>query len=212
MVLPPNPPPISAGMTLIRSVLQAERRGGLGPHREVALRGGPDRGFAVLAAVGDAGVGLDVALVHGNGPELPFDDYVCCLEAGFDVAAAEFVDRGEVRWFGVAREQGAVGGVGDRGANGCGFVDGEDRGQRLVLHFDCSGGGRGLGGGDRGDRGDDVAVVERFASRHEVHCHVEFGVGGVEFGEVVAGDDGFHSRHRFGSAGVDRDDPGVGVR
>ena len=155
---------------------------------------------------------LDVALMDCHSPEFAFDDDVGCLETGFHIAAAEFVDRCQIRRFSVAREERAVGGVGDRSALGDGLVDGEDRWQRFVVDFYCGGSGGGLGCCDRGHCGDDMAVVQRFVARHQVDRGVEFGVRGVEIGKIGAGHDCFHSRHRFGLAGVDLPDPGVSVR
>ena len=56
-----------------------------------------------------------------------------------------------------------------------------------------------------------MAVVQDLVACHQVHCHVEFGVSGVEISKISTGHYRLHSRHRFGFAGVDRDDPGVRV-
>ena len=48
--------------------------------------------------VGEAGVRLDVALVGGLGAERALDDHVRSLEAFVEIAMAELMPVGDVRW------------------------------------------------------------------------------------------------------------------
>ena len=74
----------------------AEQARAVRAHDPVALGRHPDVGLAVLRHAGDAGVRLDVALVHGLGGELALDDDVGLLEAGRDVAQHELDALGDV--------------------------------------------------------------------------------------------------------------------
>ncbi len=86
MVLPPKPPPISAGMARMSLCGIPVSSAAHGADHELALAGAPDRGLAVGDA-DQAGVRLDIALMHRpRSRKLAFDDHVSFLEARFDVA------------------------------------------------------------------------------------------------------------------------------
>ena len=54
-------------------------------HHEVALAAAPDGGAPILRDADNAGVGLDIALMHGLGFETALDDHLGRGEAGLDV-------------------------------------------------------------------------------------------------------------------------------
>ena len=97
MVLPPKPPPISAGMTrMLRDVHAAAARAQSArtmnwPWVELQIVALPS------ADADQAGMRLDIALVHGLGLEAALDDHVGLLEAGLDVAELE-LDRARRCW------------------------------------------------------------------------------------------------------------------
>ena len=82
MILPPKPPPISLGITLICAGVDARaRRGAASRTTNGPCVRAPDDDLAVLADARDAGVRLDVALVHHRRAELALDDDVGLGEA-----------------------------------------------------------------------------------------------------------------------------------
>ena len=96
VVLPPKPPPISDGGDAQLRHVHAEQRGAGVADHEVALGADPELALAVGADAGEAGMGLDIALVRRLGLEAALDDDVGFLEALLDVAMAELVAVGDV--------------------------------------------------------------------------------------------------------------------
>ena len=60
------------------------------------LGAAPDLAFAVLGVAGDAGVGLDIALVHGLGGEVVLDHHVSLGEGCFYITDLHHADFGDV--------------------------------------------------------------------------------------------------------------------
>ena len=94
--MPPKPPPISIGTTLMRDTGMLQQLRHLGAHREGALRAAPDGHVAVGVPQGRGVVRLDVALVNGGGVELALDDDGRLGEALVDVAELELEVLGDV--------------------------------------------------------------------------------------------------------------------
>ena len=95
--MPPKPPPISAGIDAQVADLHAEDLRGQRAHLEMALAGGPDLGLAIGVAARDAGVRLDIGLMHCRGLELLLDHHVGLREAGLEIAGLEFEPLRDVR-------------------------------------------------------------------------------------------------------------------
>jgi hypothetical protein len=68
----------------------------MGPHHEVSLCGAPELRLAVFANVGEAGVRLDVTLMHRSSLELPLNNDIGSGKAGFDVPVTELDSLGDV--------------------------------------------------------------------------------------------------------------------
>ena len=152
----------------------------------VALGRAPDVGLAVLGNAGDAGMGLDIALVHGLGLERALDDQVGGGEALVDVAERDLDAGGDVRRL-VGRVVHAAGAqmvVQDRRVRRHRRDDVRHVRQHLVVHRDQLEGALGDRGAGRGDRGDGVAVIEHLVVGDDVVGEV------AEVDRHLAGRDG----------------------
>ncbi len=179
----------------------------------MALGGAPHFGLAVLGIAGDAGLGLDIALVHGLGLEVVLDDDVGLLEALLNIA------------HGVFDALGHVGGLVGLGIDALGkdiiaqqrrvrlhrLHDVHDMGQDLVFDLDQLDRLAGNGGGRGGDGGDRMAVIEHLAPRHHVAGLVVIGGPRLHIGEVGGGHHGLDAGKGLGGGGVDGEDAGVGM-
>ena len=180
----------------------------------MTLRGGPDDGLALLIAVDNAGVRLDVALVHGLGRELPLDHDVGFAEALFDVATLVHGARRNIRRLGrpgvdAAREQGVV----NHRRPICHRIgDVQHVGEQLVGHLDCFRRRLGFTTGGRCNSGHRVAAIQHLVARNDRAHQVASGALGGRFGEVGPGDHGLHAGHRRCLSCVNRHDPGVRMR
>ena len=199
------------------------RSGKLGRHvtdHEVALAAAPDRDLSALD-VDDAGVRLDVALMHGLGLEVALDDDVGSGEAGIAVAELVLERAGDVGG-GSRSRLGADAAhvlVQDWGTRLQGLVNVDDPGQHLVVDLDQL---EGVGRDSvryRRHRRDRVTHIERLLARHDVaavEAQVLDAEGGRlvpwELDEVLADHDGLHAGERQGLVGVDGPDAGMGVR
>ena len=76
--------------------IHAEEGGALVAVDEVALGADPEFALAIGADVGDAGMGLDVALMGLLGPERSLHDHLGLPESGVDVAMTELAPLGNV--------------------------------------------------------------------------------------------------------------------
>ena len=117
-----------------------------------------------------AGMRLDISLVHRLGGVATFDDHLGLIEAVLDVALVEVHPLGDVRWLGRFRIH--PGGeqvvVQDRRIVLHRVLDVDDVGQHLVLHVDQLErfvADRLRNGAHRGDR---VPLVQRLVARHAV--------------------------------------------
>ena len=168
---------------------------------EGRLGAAPQFDLALLRTGGDAGLRLDIALVHGLGVEGALDDDVRLGEARLDIAHAKLIALHHIR-----RPVGADLGIAGLGALGA-HVAVQDRrirlhgghgvdhvGQHIVFHLDELQRllGDGLGGG--GDGGDRMALVVDLLLRHDHAGHVAIGRPLLDLGEVGAGDDRLHAR------------------
>ena len=178
-------------------------------------------------------MGLDVALVHRLGAELPLHHQVGGGEAGLDVAQLVEVPVGHVAHLaGIALAQQSAGphvGVVQVGQP---LVDQRrvvahrlqhvgDRLQDFVINLDERQGQFGLVGAVRGHRGDGMALVQGLLRGQAVVAQ-ELGVDHRPFAQVqhpstglrqVGGcHHGMDAGHGFRLAGVDALDAGVGVR
>ena len=182
-------------------------------HLEVALAGGPDFALAVGLVFRDAGVRLDVGLMHGGGLEFLLDDDVSLLEASFDVAHSEFQALGDVGRFGRWRFDAAGDHVLEqqRRVRRHRFINVDDVRKDFIVHLDQRCGIFGDAAADRGDGGDGVALIQGFFARQdvagdvpEIHRHalrpdvVEF-----LFREIGGGHDRLHAWKGLGGGGVD---------
>ena len=187
----------------------------------MALGRAPELRLAVLGDAGDAGVGLDVALVHGLGLVLALEDDVGLAEPGVRVAELELNAFGDVRRL-VGCGVDAVGVhvvVEDGGVLLHGLDHVDDVGQGLVLDRDQVERVAGDGGAGRRHGGHRVAVVEDLVTGHDVERDVAIVdlhlAGRHELGphlaEVRRGDHGLDAGQRLGPTRVDGLDAGVGV-
>ena len=194
----------------------------ISPDHEMALAGAVDHHLTVGIVAAQAGMRLDIGLVHGLGGVAAFHNHVGILEAGVHVALLERHHLGDVGRLGrlrfdAGREQIVVQ---DGGVVGHRVLDVDDVGQHFVLHVDQ----RDRGVGDRlrrgGDGGYRVAFVQRFVPRQAVARQVAevhrtfadecFLIGDV--GKILRRHHGLHTRQLFRLAGVDRQDLRMGVR
>ena len=164
---------------------------------------------------------LDVGLMHRLRGVAALDDHVGFLEAGFGVAFAEGDHLGNVGGFGWLRID--AGGehivVQDRCVGGHRGFHVDDVRQHLIVDMDQreSFVGNRLGG--CGNRGQGMAFVQRLVPRHAVQrqiAEIHRAFADERFfrrdvGEVSRRYDGEHAFQCLGLAGVDRDDPSVGV-
>ena len=197
------------------ALLHAGQQGGHGADHELALTRAPDRGLAIDDA-DQAGVRLDVALVHGRCLELALDDHVGVLETRFDVTLLVLEGAGDVR--GLALELDVV--VKDGRVRLHRVLDVDRPGQHLVVDLDqLQGlGGDRLGGGR--DGGHRMAVEQRLVARHDIAAHPAHVLDAQHHRPLVDReiDDvlGRHHRHDawqlLGLGRVDRPDAGVRVR
>ncbi len=186
----------------------------------MALAAAPDRDLSALD-VDDAGVRLDVALMHGLGLEVALDDDVGSGEAGIAVAELVLERAGDVGGGSRSRLGADVAHVlvQDGRTRLQGLVHVDDPGQHLVVDLDqLEGVGRDFVRYRR-HRRDRVTHIERLLARHDVaavEAQVLDAEGGRlvpwELDEVLADHDGLHAGQRQGLVEVDGPDAGMGVR
>ena len=191
-------------------------------HLEVALARGPDLGLAIGVPARQAGVRLDIALVHRGGLELLLDHHIGRGKAGVDVAGLELQPLRD------------VGGLGRRRFDAAGdhvleqqrrpirhrLVHVDDVGQHLVVHLDQRRRLIGDRGADRGDRGHRMALVIGLLARHDVARDVPeihrdaLGTDVVEFlvRQVLPRHHRLDAGQLLGGRCVDRADARVRVR
>ena len=188
----------------------------------MTLAGRPDLGLAVGVPAGQAGVRLDIGLVHRGGLELLLDHHVGLGEAGVEVADLELETLRDVGRLRRRRLDAAGDHVVEqqRRVVRHRLVHVDDVRQHFVVHLDQRRrliGDRGAGGRDRGHR---VALVQRLLARHDVARDVPevhrdaLGADVVEFlvRQVLRGDHRLHAGQLLGRRGVDRADARMRVR
>ena len=220
-VLPPKPPPISAGLTLMSPMvmpvsLAVRLRTAKWPWLELQISAlPPPSQFARQAW------GLDVRLVDRRGLEVLLDDLVGLGETRVEIADLEADLLGDVRRAIGCRVHAARDHVLEqqRRVLGHRLLHVDDVRQHLVVHVNEGERPVRDGGADRGDRGDRVAFVERLLARHDVARDVpeidREPLGADEFkrvvGQIRTGDHRLHPRQRLGARGVDGADTSMRV-
>ena len=152
----------------------AEQFRGQCADHEMPLARGPDLGLTVGVEAGDAGMRLDIGLVHRRGLELLVDDLVGLGKAGLRVADLELDPLRDVRRLGRRRLDAAGDHVLEQQRR-VGFhrvVDIDHVRQHLVVDLDQRGGFIRDRFADRRYRRDGVAFVQRLLARHHVARHV----------------------------------------
>ena len=202
--------------------VEPEQLGAIGADHELALARAPDRALAVIGIGDDAGMRLDIGLMHRLGRVAPLDRDIGVAEPGLDVALGERHPLGDVR------------GPGRLGLDPLGIkvvvqqrrvglhrlFDVDDVRQYVVIDLDQFAGLLGDRRRDRGDRGHRVPVIERPLAGHAVareiaEVHRPFADKRLLRGdrrEVLPGDHRLDPGERLGLCGVDRQDAGVRVR
>ena len=207
-----------------RAHLTELQAGQLGRHvadHEVALAAAPDGGVAVLADADEAGVGLDVSLMHGLGLEAALDDDVGSRKPGVTVAQLVLEGARDVR----CRRRARLGGgvthvlVQDGRARLQRLVDIDDPGQDLVVDLDQLESCRGDACRRGRDRRHRVAGVQRLLARHHVAADVAHVLDAEgdrlvprKLRQIAAGHDGLDARQGRGLRRVDRSDERVRMR
>ena len=200
----------------------AEQFRGQRADHEMPLARRPDLGLAIVIEAGDAGMRLDIGLVHRRGLELLVDDLVGLGKACIRVADLELDPLRDIRGLG-RRRLDAAGDLVLEEQRRVGLhrlVDIDDVRQYLVIDIDQRRRFLGDRFADRRDRGDRVALIERLLARHDVARYVpeilrdplradifEFMVG-----EVLGGDHRLDPGQCLGLRGVDRADAGMRMR
>ncbi len=202
--------------------VDAEQLGAIGAHHEMALARAPDRALAVIADRDDAGMRLDIGLMHRLRRVAALDRDLGVLPAGGDVALREgdpLGDIGRRGRLGVdARGEQIV--VQERRARLHRLLDVDDVRQHLVLHLDQVGGLLGDRRRGRSNRSNRVAIIEHLAARHAVGrevAEVHRSLADESFfrrdrWEIVARHHRLDAGQRQRLCGVDRQDAGVRVR
>ena len=198
--------------------LDARQLGRHVAHHEVALAAAPDGDLARLVDTDEAGVGLDVALVHGLGLEAALDDDIGRGKPGVDVTQLVLELAGDVGHGGRTRlgADVALVLVQDGRARLHGLVDVDHPGQDLVVDLDQLQRLRRDPGRGRGDRRHGMPGVERLLARHDVAAVVAQVLDAQdrrlvpgELHEVEPGHDGLDARQRGRLLDVDRLDAGM---
>ena len=210
------------GMHAQVAELHAEELRGIRAHDEVPLARAPELALAVGVEARDAGVRLDIALVHRRGLEGHLDDLVGRREARLDVAHLVFDALRDVRRL-LRRRIDAAGDHVVEQERRIGLhrlVDVDDVRQHLVVDLDQL--QRLLGDGGAGGRhgGDRMALVEHFLARHDVARHVpeihrdalRADIVELLLREVRGGHHRLDALQRLRFRDVDRADARVGVR
>ena len=159
-------------------------------------------------------MGLDIALMHRPGREVPLDDDIGLGEAGLDVALGVLDGARDVRGLAVERhpvvEDGRV--VGQR------VVDLDGVRQDLVIHLDQLAGLRRDGLGHGRDGGDRVTMEQRLVPRHHIAAHPAHVLNAErhrcvdrEIDDVGGGHHRLHAGQGLGPGRVDGLDDGMGV-
>ena len=200
----------------------AQQLRGIGAHHEVALARAPQLALAVGVEARDAGLRLDIGLVHRRGLERHLDDLVGLREARVDVADLVLDALGDVRRLARRRVDAARDHVleQERRVRRHRLVDVDHVRQHLVVDLDQRERlvrDRSAGGGHGGDR---MALVEHLLARHDVARHVpevlrhplgpDIGEGLLR--EVGRGHHRLHAGERLRLLDVDRADAGMRVR
>ena len=150
--------------------VDAEQFGAIGADHELALARTPDRALAVGRHRDDAGMRLDIGLMHRLGRIAALDDDIGVAKPGRDVALGKADLFGDVRRMRRLRVD-ALGEeivVQQRRAGLHRLFDVDDVRQHVVFDLDQLAGLLGDRGRGRGDRGDRVAVIEHLVARHAV--------------------------------------------
>ena len=194
---------------------------GVGAHHELTLARAPDRALPVGPDRHEAGMRLDVGLVHRFCRVAPLDDQIGLLEAGFDIAFREADHLRDVG--GLIRLGLDAGGedivVHERRIGCHRRLDIHDVRQDLIRNLDQIKRLLGDRGRGRRDGGDGVSFVERLALCHAVERQVaqivrrsaDMRLVRRYVGKIGAGDDRLHARKRQRLSDIDRNDTGMRV-
>ena len=179
-----------------------------------ALGATPELDLVVLVAVGDAALGLDIALVHRLGIVFALDHHIGFGEAGLHVAHPEVEPLDDVgrRIPGALDALAAQMVVQDRRARLHRLDRVDHMRQQLVLDLDQLERALGDGLAGRGHRGDRMAVIEDLLARHDVARQIARRGAERELRKIVPGDHRLHPRQGFRRRNVDRLQDRVRVR
>src|SRR5271169_6346780 len=201
--------------------VDAEQLGAVGPHHEVALARAPDRGLSVSGDRDDAGVGLDVSLMHRRVGIAPLDRDIGLAEPGVDVALGEPDLLRDVGGMGRFRVEtlGEEIVVQQRRVGLHRLFDVDDVRQHVVVDLDQVAGLLGDRRRSSGDGSHRVAVVENLVARHAVARQItkvhrplaDEGFLRRDRREVFPGHHRLDARQRSRLLGVDREDARVGM-
>ena len=205
---------------------QTEQGYELGPNGEMSLGRGPQGDPAVGLDPRGAGLGFQIALVDHLGRIRFLNNRVGRFESGLNIASGiDHMGRNITRLVGLflgrlfKRVQVFMH---ERSVRLHGLEHVFHDRQRFVVNVNQSGrflGNKRVGGGHRGH---DLTVVANLVRGHDdltdgAHVDADFphqGGGGTlwQGGEIVRGNDGFHAGQRFGPAGINLPDAGMGIR
>ncbi len=202
--------------------IDAEQFGAIGAHHELALARAPDRALAVGRHRDDAGMRLDISLVHRLRRVAALDDDIGLAEPGFGVALGEGHPLGDVRRMGrlgidALGEQIVVQ---QRSVGLHRLFDVDDVRQHMVVDLDQLAGFLGDRRRGGGDGGHCVPVIERPLARHAIgrqvsEIHRPFADERLFRGdrrEILPSDHRLDPGQCPGLLGVDRQDAGVRMR
>ena len=143
-------------------------------HDEVPLARHPQLRLAVGVGTREAGLRLDVALMHRRGLEVQFHDLISRGKACVDIAHLVLDALGDVRGLGRCGRDAARDHILEqqRRIGLHRLIDVDDVRQHFVIDFDQFQRLGGDGRRGRGDGGDSVSLIEDFLARHDVARHV----------------------------------------
>ena len=203
--------------------VDAQQLGGVGADHELALAGAVDLHLAVRRRGRQAGMRLDIGLVHRLGGVVALDDHLGLGEAGLDVALGEGHDLGDVGRLGRLRLD--AGGehvvVQQRRAVGHRLFDVDDVRQHLVLAPRSAPApprrSAWVAAATAASAWPSYSTLSRAMtfrdrSRKFIGPSPTKASSGGMSGKSAAVTTALHARQRLGLAGVDRDDPGMRVR
>ncbi len=202
--------------------VDAEEFGAIGADHELTLARAPDRALPVGGERDDAGVRLDIGLMHGLARIAALDDDIGVAEAGIDIALGKADPLGDVRGMGRLRVdplgEDVVVQQGRLGLHR--LFDVDDVRQHVVVDLDQRAGLLGDRRRGRRHRGHRVAVIEHLVARHavarqvaEVHRPLaDKRLLRRDRRKILPGHHGLDAWQRLRLCGVDREDARVRVR